>query len=904
MIGNAVFVARQAELARLESLLARVLEGHGQVCFVAGEAGAGKSTLVGEFTRRAQEAHHDLLVAFGDTNAQTGMADPYLPFREVMALLTGDVEGSLVEGVITEENASRLKGCLEVAGDALVDYGGDLIGIFVPGGQLLTRVGARLARGSRLARRLEELVKQKGEQPAAGQRGRLDQGQIYEQYTNVIRRMAAQAPLVLVIDDLHWVDEASVGLLFHLARRVEKSRVLIIGTFRPNDVALGRGGERHPLEPALNEMKRYFGDIVIDLGEADEAEGRAFVDALLDAEPNRLDPAFRDALYRHTEGHPLFTVELLRSLHERGVLVRDPGGAWVIGPAVDWESLPARVDGVIGERIGRLEKELRHTLTIASVEGQSFTAQVVARVKEADERGVIRQLSGELERQHRLVAAQGVGRLASQRLSHYRFSHSLFQKYLYNTLDQVERCYLHEDVARVLEELYGDHSHQIAVQLARHFMEAGDGEKAVAYLLTAGDTAAEAYANAEAWMHYEKALELLAGHPDTHENRRRRVDTMLKLAAAAYVADSPERNLERLAAMEPLARALPDPAGGPGGDRRRLAQIRYWMGRFHFMANAPREAIGYYRQVLEVARELDDEELLAVPSGVIGRALVSQGKFAEALPLLEQAIEPLERLGNVVEWVSAQGFLGVALAGAGRHAEGLAAGERAMRRARETGSPTALSVSHIYSFAVHLMAGDLARMLEASRDIIEAAERSGDRLALYVGHGYRAWAECRRGDHAAAADHMARCRAVAATLSARLVIADWFAAATAEMALRAGRPGEAAALAEEAVEMARGIGGIFAEGMARQVWGEALATGAGRMDEAEAHFAAALELFDAGGALLPAAHLHQAWGRVLLAGGRPAHARPHLQAAAAQFEASALPGPLAETHALLARVPA
>src|SRR5215208_3484992 len=98
MIGNAVFVARQAEMERLEALLARTLEGQGQVCFVAGE-----------FTRRAQEANPELLVAFGDSNAQTGMADPYLPFREVMALLTGDVEGSLAEGVISAENASRLR---------------------------------------------------------------------------------------------------------------------------------------------------------------------------------------------------------------------------------------------------------------------------------------------------------------------------------------------------------------------------------------------------------------------------------------------------------------------------------------------------------------------------------------------------------------------------------------------------------------------------------------------------------------------------------------------------------------------------------------------------------------------------------------------------------------------------
>jgi tetratricopeptide (TPR) repeat protein len=326
------------------------------------------------------------------------------------------------------------------------------------------------------------------------------------------------------------------------------------------------------------------------------------------------------------------------------------------------------------------------------------------------------------------------------------------------------------------------------------------------------------------------------------------------------------------------------------------------MGRSHFMANAPREAIGYYRQVLEVAKELGDEEMVAIPSSVMGRAMVAQGLFGGALPLLEQAVASMERLGNVTEWISAQGYLGVALAAVGRHAEGVAAGEAAIRRSIEISSPTALSISYVYFFAVHLMAGDVARMLETSRDTIRSAERSGDRLALYVGHGDAAWAECRRGDHAAAAEHMARCHEVAETLGGRLVIADWFAAAGAEMALRAGYPPEATALAEEAVAFARSMGGTFGEGLAHQVWGEAAAAAdPPRMDEAEEHFAAARELFATGEARLPAAHLQLAWGRLLLARGGAAAARGHLEEAAAQFEASGLAGPLAETRELLAR---
>ncbi|MFQ5855111.1 MAG: ATP-binding protein [Anaerolineae bacterium] len=114
------FVARERELAQLQAFLDKTLAGQGQVCFVTGEAGAGKTALVTDtsatlstrFARRAQAQHDDLLVAVGDCNAQTGIGDPYLPFREVLGLLTGDVERELAQGAITEENAGRLRNFL------------------------------------------------------------------------------------------------------------------------------------------------------------------------------------------------------------------------------------------------------------------------------------------------------------------------------------------------------------------------------------------------------------------------------------------------------------------------------------------------------------------------------------------------------------------------------------------------------------------------------------------------------------------------------------------------------------------------------------------------------------------------------------------------------------------------
>ena len=126
---------------------------------------------------------------------------------------------------------------------------------------------------------------------------------------------------------------------------------------------------------------------------------------------------FREQLYTHTGGHPLFTVELLRDFQERGFLTKDPNGAWVIDQEMDWKMLPARVEGVVAERLQGLESEILESLSIASVEGEQFTAEVIAEVQSLETRPLVRQLSGDLQKVHHVVEGLEVMRIGDQRLS-------------------------------------------------------------------------------------------------------------------------------------------------------------------------------------------------------------------------------------------------------------------------------------------------------------------------------------------------------------------------------------------------------------------------------------------------------------------------------------------------------
>ena len=505
-----VFVSRDKELQQLDEKLSLMIEGQGQICFVTGEAGLGKTSLVAEFARRAQEREEELLVVIGDCNAQTGIGDPYLPFREVLAMLAGDIDDRVAQGMTTEENASRLKNFLLVSKQVIVDVGPDLIDIFLPGAGIATRAGALVAREKKKRRGHSSSFSSSAAGTSIADTSLSnEQSRIFEQVTTVLISLSRKKPLILILDDLQWVDESSASLLFHLARRIEGSRIQIVGTYRPEEVAVGRRESRHPMAQVLTELKRHYGDTLIVLGDETETEKRQFIDSLIDTEGNKIGEEFRNELHLRTDGHALFTAELLLAMQERGDLVQDDEGDWTIGPSLDWGTLPARIEGVVEERIDRLRSELQEILTIASVEGETFTAQVISRLQDIAERRLFKQLTQELDRQHRLVSEESSRRVGATRISHFKFRHSMFQRYIYENLGESEREQLHEDVASVLESLYEEHRERVTVQLAYHYEHAQMFAQAASCYLLSSERASSVYAHNEALALAERGLSSL-----------------------------------------------------------------------------------------------------------------------------------------------------------------------------------------------------------------------------------------------------------------------------------------------------------------------------------------------------------------------------------------------------------
>jgi predicted ATPase len=674
------FIGRKTELQRLEESLKRAEGGQLQVIFIAGEAGAGKTALVEEFCRLQEDVDPKLITAIGQCNAQTGAGDPYLPFRQILTFLTTDPEERKSAGAITKaKNTTRLKEFVRVSSETLIKVGPDLIAIFVPVAGLLTRIATEAAFSSGLLHKLtEQEGKKTGSEPVKLNPA-LDQEKIFEQYASVLRVLSKDHTLILVLDDLQWADSGSLNLLFHLARELKDSRILLLGTYRPDDVALGRDGARHPFESILNELKRYYGDIVLDLSRADPDEGRAFSNELIDSEPNHLDAVFREALFAHTDGHPLFTVELLRNLRERGNLVKDKDGCWVLGSTLDWETLPARVEGVIGERIARLPEGLHEILTTASVMGYEFTAQVIAGVQKLEERELLKDLSRELEKRYLLVSEQGEIKIGKQFLSIYRFSHALTQQYLYDELSEGERRMLHGEIAETLEAMSVDHTDPFALQLARHYDEAGNAEKAVTYWTQAGDAAFAIYAQNEAIAAYTRALELgkesvitveNLDHIYTHRGRAMELIGQFEQALKNYdemLTTGRERKDRRLELDAQVAAstlystptAVMDPEKGQAlseetlklaqelGDQSIECRILWNLLLANLHGSKTGQAIDYGERSLGLARSLNLREQIPYTLTDLGRAYNSACRFEEGEARLIEAAGLWRELGNM-----------------------------------------------------------------------------------------------------------------------------------------------------------------------------------------------------------------------------------------------------------------
>ena len=754
------FVGREIELARLWESLRLALREQGQLLFITGEAGSGKTSLAWEFAHQAMAQHSDLLVAAGRSNTVTGLEDPYLPFREIVAMLMGG-KGAQAGQTLTPEHQRRLAEAFPDAIRALLTAGPELIGSFIRREILTQRIEAFGPGRHAWQREAMLLLEQVSDPtllraPVSGVPQKPG-----ESLVRALGELASRHPLILLIDDLHWADLESIGVLHYLGRRLTGRRILVLGAYRPQDVALGRrtagsSWERHPLEPVRWELQRELGEIEINL---DRVQGLAFVNALIDSEPNCLDETFRETLHGHTEGNPLFTVELLRSMQERGDLARDGSGRCAARAEISWNRLPARVEAVIAERIGRLPPVQQALLRAASVEGETFSAEVAARVVGLPERDALGWLSGPLSRDQRLVAAVSPARINPSMAgqvaqSHqYRFGHFLFRAYLYSRLDGIERATFHESTGRVLEDMYGPYADDIALGLAWHYEEGGAPLHAAKHLLVAGKRAASLYAYTQAKALYDRCLALIQQVPPSPERIRLEIEVQLASAAPLFGFEGfggPEATRAANRAIELLEQLGPD-----SPDSARLLAL-YFVTSYLTAVNRLVEALAHTELLLKQAAALGERVYTVLAYEKAGQVHLFSGQPLTAAGYLEEAIEryrPEDE--DFLAGVTGYSVLHACLIWdawaqwlLGHLSRSEALRQQAIEKARSL-SPLFRGPLALVGAQLSAVQNDIDPAATYAEECLGLPDTGGNRIIRAVGEVIMGWVQVRRGDFAA-----------------------------------------------------------------------------------------------------------------------------------------------------------
>lgn len=576
-------VAREAELARLHELLDRALDRERQIVFVTGEPGIGKTALIEAFLGQIA-ARAPLRVGRGQCVEQYGAGEAYLPLLEALGRLGREAQGEEIVEVLKRHAPTWLVQLPALLRDEELE------------------AVQRRALGATRERMLRELVEG-------------------------LDALTVDSPLVLVLEDLHWSDSATIDLLAMLARRREASRLLVLATYRPADVA----ASAHPLKAAKRELELHgrCEEIPLEfLGVDAVAEylSRRFAGERWPVELPRM-------LHRRTSGNPLFLVNTIDDLVARGQL-RELEGRWKL--AVPLEDLtidaPETLWQMVEQQIDRLTPEEQEMLAIGSVAGAEFSA-AIATVDGIDAQHAER-LCEDLARRGQFVRAAGVAEWPDGTVAgRYAFIHALYQHVLHARVPVGHRVGLHLRTAERLEQAHGARAREIAGELAMHFAEGRDFARGARYHREAGETALHQHGYREAADHLTRALDLLLVLPDTQERRQQELTLRMLLGSALTALDGHATPAveETYARVRELCERVED--------TERLFRVLPGLGWFYLVRGSLAAARDVGRRLLAMAESTGDTAIRLAAHNTQGVAAFYGGEFEEALPHLERGSE-------------------------------------------------------------------------------------------------------------------------------------------------------------------------------------------------------------------------------------------------------------------------
>jgi len=657
--GLTKFVGRKNSTATLNGAYEKVCAGFGQVVGIVGEAGEGKSRLLFEFARSMEGS--DIIYLEGRC-IHYGETLPYYPFIEILKKFCR-IEDTDGEAAYRQKLKGSILG-LDPTFEAALPFLEDLLSLKVE-----DKAYVRMEPDQRRWKTIDAVK-------------------------NLLIKQSQKKPLILAIEDLHWIDKSSEELLSRLLEGIANAKILLLCLYRPE--------YRHPWA-GLSYYHR------LGLTQLTLKSSTELVEALL--EEGRVDEDLRNLILGKTGGNPLFVEELTHNLLDTGAIGKSDG-TYVLTKKVSDIEVPDSLQAVIAARIDRLEETLKHVLQVASVIGREFAFRVLR---------VILEMKEEL-RQH-LGNLQGLEFIYEKALFpelEYIFKHAMTQEVAYSNLLLKRRKEFHRLAAEAIEKLYAETLQEHLGPLAFHFYRAEALEKAFKYLTAAGERARFAYATREAIDYFNKAVEVSRKIPDAvskeqlirlYESRGRTWQVLMEYEKAEEDFQSEIALIRELGDKKKEAQALINLAqcygfaGGLGdvnkarecfdqslkliketGDAATEVRWNIMAGFQMVWTGLIAEGGGHLQKAIDMCRKLKNKRGLAAAVGFLGTAHILLGDFESAIKEVKESADIAREIGNQFLLVSTLHWSLMGHAGCGEYDEALKAIDELSKSANEIGS--------------------------------------------------------------------------------------------------------------------------------------------------------------------------------------------------------------------------
>jgi tetratricopeptide (TPR) repeat protein/KaiC/GvpD/RAD55 family RecA-like ATPase len=650
-------VDRTEEMNVLKEAVYRAVHGEGGLVFIHGEAGIGKTRLVRELGAYARS--RGVQVLYGRCPALFRMdgVPPYVLWKEVIK--------DYLE-TCTPEQLYRVIG-------------------FYP-----AEVAKLVPEVSQKLRSIPQSFPISPEQ---------EQNRLFEAVSQFITNISKETPLLVVLDDLQWTDPSSLLLLHYLARGVQKTSLLLLGAFRSTEI-----DDKHPLTPVLAELNRERVPQEIQLKRMSLSDVSEMIKNIL--EQDDVPEDFCKLVYEKTRGNPFFVEEVVKSLKEEKTVYLEEG-KWKF-KEISAIEFPKSVKNVVKARISRLDEESQNVLTMASFIGNDFTFEAICSFT-GIEKNTLLKLMDKLFKtgliKERVVRGEGI----------CSFADVIVRDVVYEEVSPLARKELHGDVGRALEKVYAKTIDEHFGELAHHFLESGDRDKALDYFMKAGEKSQKMYAYDQALSYLDHALKLLEEKDGSVEEKVRVTERLGDIKTWTGQFDAGAKYWDSAIAMWTQL-----------GDKKSVARLHVKIAHESWnVAGDKKRASEHHQMALEILEEESENTELAYLYEDIGHRLWRSGE-TEALSWLKKSLDLAEKLGDSRVLAECYNDLGALSWASGEFEKILGYWEQGLKIALESNSLEAALRLYCNLNSLYWWTGEPQKAFETVQKGLELARKVGD----------------------------------------------------------------------------------------------------------------------------------------------------------------------------------